>query len=152
MNILRWLKTSDIMDHEFVAVDEAEPLGELLELLAREPRTSYFVVDREGRYSGVIRQPDLQGILLQADALAPVIVARDLIREEVQALAPDDRLDSVMHIFAERQPDELPVVDAAGHPDLPALSTRHAPYGSGHSLPIRSTVPSAGSSFSRNTL
>lgn len=125
LNILRSLTTSDIMDSDFIAVDEGQPLGDLLDLLAREPRTSYYVVDRDSRFSGVIRQPDLQGIVLQADALAGVIVARDLIRQQVRTLGPEDHLDSVMRLFAEHHPDELPVVDPRTETLQGVVSRRH---------------------------
>ena len=114
LNILRSLKIEDVADDDFVAIRQGRPLGDLIDLLAREPRSAYYVVDDRGRHVGVIRQPDIQGLLLEADALAAVVVAQDLAREDVRTLDPGERLDRVMQIFAERRPDELPVVDSDG--------------------------------------
>jgi CIC family chloride channel protein len=124
LNILRSLRTADILDDDFITVDEGRPLGDLLDLLAREPRAVYYVVDRHGAFEGVIRQPELQSLLLHAEALGPVIVARDLMREEIHTLAPEERLDAVMRVFAERQPDELPVLDPASRTIRGVVSRR----------------------------
>ncbi|HZD04852.1 MAG TPA: chloride channel protein [Longimicrobiales bacterium] len=111
LNILRALRTEEVMDRDMMTVAPDRTLGELLETLQSNLYSSLYVVDSDGRLGGVIPMPDLQSALLHAQALAHVVVADELMRQNVPRVAPNQRLDAVMRTFAERHPEELPVVD-----------------------------------------
>lgn len=111
LNILKGIRTREVMTQDLVAVDAGSRLERLLSLLSEEPRSTIYVTGPDGALMGVIRQPDLYNAVAHAEALAPVIVAGDLALEEIPTLSPDTGLDTVMRIFAEQQPEELPVLD-----------------------------------------
>jgi CIC family chloride channel protein len=125
LNILRSLRTEDVMDRDAVTIGEARPLGELLDLLSRSPRPAYYVLDEEDRYVGLLRRQDLQEALVHAEALLPVMVARDFVDGHALRLAPDTPLDQVMRIFAEKHPEELPVVEPGTDRVVGTLTRRH---------------------------
>jgi CIC family chloride channel protein len=110
LNILRSLKAEGVMDRDMATVSPDRTLGELLETLQSSLYSSIYVVAPDDRLLGVISMPDLQAALLHARDLAQVVVADELIREDVPRVTPEERLDSVMRTFAERNPEELPVV------------------------------------------
>ncbi len=110
-NILRSLEVEEVMDHDMVVVQGSEHLGQLLERLHGNPHGFFYVVDGEGELLGVIGLADLQEAILHAQSLSQILVAAELTREDTTALTPEQRLDSVMRLFAERHPEELPVVD-----------------------------------------
>lgn len=114
LNILRGITTRDVMTDDLVVVDAGSRLEQLLSLLSEEPRSTIYVTGESGVLVGVIRQPDLYNAVAHAEALAPVVVAGDLALEEMPTLSPDTGLDTVMRIFAEQQPEELPVLDGTG--------------------------------------
>ncbi len=111
LNILRGLRTDEIMDEEVPTVNEGRRLGELLDMLHDSRHDAFYVVDDEGRLRGTVSLRELQSAILHADALAEIIVAGDLALEDVQRIAPDERLDRVLRLFADHAPEELPVVD-----------------------------------------
>jgi CIC family chloride channel protein len=125
LNILRSLRTEEVMDRDVVTVGESRPLGELLDLFARSPRNAYYVVDGDDRLIGVIRRPDLQAALVHAEALGAVVVARDLMDEDARVLRPAESLDTVMRLFAELQPDEMAVADRGTGTVVGAITRRH---------------------------
>lgn len=124
LNLLRSVRAADVMGRDLVKVAEGRPLGEMLDLLSREPRSAYYVVDDRGRLTGVIRPSDLQETLAQAEALGSLIVAGDLAREDPRAVGPDTPLDGVMRTLADEQPDELAVVGDGGRV-LGVVGRRH---------------------------
>jgi CIC family chloride channel protein len=68
------------------------------------------VVDAERRLQGVVSLEEAFAAE-QAPNAAPVLLAADLMRAEVQPLRPDDGLDRAMELFAENDLLALPVVD-----------------------------------------
>jgi CIC family chloride channel protein len=111
LNLLRGVRTEDVMEPDPVTTREDRPLSELLDLLAQSPRNAYYVTGSDGRLVGVIRRPELQDALGLVDTIGPVVVARDLVGGDPQTIDRREPLDTAMRIFAERQPEELPVVD-----------------------------------------
>lgn len=114
LNILRGVRVADVVSDDVVTVDAGARLESVLSALSESPRSAIYVTGPGGTLLGVIRQAELYGALAHAEALAGVVVAGDLAVEDLRTLAPDTGLDRVIQIFAEQQPEELPVVDGAG--------------------------------------
>jgi chloride channel protein, CIC family len=68
------------------------------------------VVDQGNRLLGVI---DMEGVHLamQSPNAVPLILAEDLMRDNVQPLTPDDRLDHAQELFVDNDLLALPVVE-----------------------------------------
>jgi Trk K+ transport system NAD-binding subunit len=73
------------------------------------------VTGPDDRLVGVIRRHELQEAVGLVEALGLVVVARDLVDGDQRVIQLTEPLDTVMRVFAEQQPEELPVVDEAGH-------------------------------------
>jgi len=71
------------------------------------------VADERGRLVGLIDFDDLRRFLYRAD-MGRVIIAEDMMSENVDPLREETDLSAVMGHFASVKYDQLPVVDADG--------------------------------------
>ncbi len=125
-SVLRSMQVSEVLDTDVVTVPDEEPLGRLLERVADTPRGLYYVVGEDGGLHGIISLADLRRSLTSFEALSDLIVAGDLVHEEVPVLTPEQDLDCVMKLFGGQQWEELPVVESAyTHRLVGGLSRRH---------------------------
>ncbi len=114
LNVLKSLTVDAVMSRDVPCVAEDEPLARMIDAMSETRSQSLYVTDKRGRYVGRVDFPDIRAALVDADALSGLVVAGDLAREDGTFVAPGERLDVVMRIFAGRAPDELAVVEPAG--------------------------------------
>jgi len=117
-SVLRSMQVAEVLDSDVVTVRNEEPLGKLLDRVTETTRGFYYVVDDDQRLYGIISLADLRRSLRSFDALSDLIVAGDLVHDEVPFLTPEQDLDCVMKLFSGKQWEELPVVESAGDPKL----------------------------------
>jgi CBS domain-containing protein len=67
----------------------------------------------------------LRQAIVQADELGGLLVARDLVREDVPTVTPEQNLDLVSRIFVGRDVEELPVVDPHWNRLLGFVASHH---------------------------
>jgi CIC family chloride channel protein len=93
-----------------VVLHPDDSLATVLDRLDASGAAVLPVVDDENRLLGVV---DLEGthFALQSPHAAPLIVAQDLMRDNVRPLVPDDRLDHALELFVENDLPALPIVD-----------------------------------------
>lgn len=124
-SVLRSMHVLDVLETDAATVPSNEPLGKIIKRVTRDPRGFYYVVDDERRLRGVIALADLRRSLPSVEALSDLIVAEDLVHEEVPVLTPDLDLSRVMKVFGGKRWEELPVVRSAeDHRLLGTLSRR----------------------------
>lgn len=124
-SVLRSMQVGEVLDPDVVTVPDEEPLGRLLERVADTPRGFYYVVGEEGALHGIISLADLRRSLTSVEALSDLIVAGDLVHDEVPALTPEQDLDCVMKLFGGQQWEELPVIESVDtHRLIGGLSRR----------------------------
>ena len=112
VNVLRGITVKEVMDREVVTIPRNMRLAPLLEMVADSTRhPSVFVLDDAGHLRGYISSQEIRRVLVDVEALAPVLVAGDVANMDPRTVTPDDTLDVVMRLFARRNQDELPVVD-----------------------------------------
>ncbi len=70
-----------------------------------------YVTNTEGRYAGAISLHDIKPHLSD-DAVATHVIAEDLLREDVPAVAPSASLADALRVFAMHAGQTLPVVEA----------------------------------------
>lgn len=96
-------------------VDETLPPDAPLELIIHRAvdlhHNLQYVVDDDGSLLGVITTEEIKSIIRDHDALAPLLVAADLMHPPGGTLQPDDTLEHCVALFSLRWCDELPVVD-----------------------------------------
>ncbi|GBE29633.1 H(+)/Cl(-) exchange transporter ClcA [bacterium BMS3Bbin04] len=112
INVLKGIQVSEIMREEFIAVQDNTRLRPLLDKISESAEHStVFVVDRDNHLIGHVSFHELRQILFDVEALEPILVAGDIADLTPSFFRPDDTLDIVMRLFAQRTLDELPVVD-----------------------------------------
>jgi CIC family chloride channel protein len=90
-----------------------DSVAEVTRRLSGTPFQSAPVVDGEGKLLGVITLEEVL-VASQSPDLRGLALAVDLMRGDVTALRPGDRLDEAMTLFADADLLELPVVDGDG--------------------------------------
>jgi CIC family chloride channel protein len=108
---------------EAVTLAAATPFREILRVIATSDQLVLPVVDEERRLLGALTFKDLRGHLDAAE-LADLVVAADVVSDEVPALTRNESLGDAMHLFAVCDLEELPVVEDRTSRRLIGLITR----------------------------
>ena len=112
VNVLKGIRTGDIMRQEFKVVKDNMRLRPLLDVIGdAATHSTIFVQDRQERLIGLISFQELRRVLFDVEALEPILVAADIANLSPVAVGPEDTLDVVMRLFARQNLDELPVVE-----------------------------------------
>ncbi len=98
------------MVKDVVIVSETMPLNHLLHLI-KESTHSYFpVLNKEEELVGIMSLRDIRHILLE-ESLMDLVIAKDIMTEDVITLASDQNLYDAMGTFGIKDIGQLPVVD-----------------------------------------
>lgn len=92
----------------------SDRLPDIIERLASGPYHGLPVTDEAGRYLGMVSLEEVHLASLSPH-LGPLVVAADLMRDNVPPLTPEDRLDQALERFVESDRLALAVVDASQH-------------------------------------
>jgi chloride channel protein, CIC family len=112
VDVLKGIQASEIMKEEYLAVPDNMRLRPLLDTISdSSDHSTVFVVDRHEHLVGHVSFHELRQILFDVEALEPILVAGDIADLTPTSVRPDDTLDVIMKLFAQRNLDELPVVD-----------------------------------------
>jgi len=93
-----------------ITVNESTKLQSLLDKFANSGQACFPVVDKDERLIGVIDGKALRHTISEADFLAQLVIAKDLV-EKPLTLTPKDDLYSAVSKMVSSQHDELIVVD-----------------------------------------
>ncbi len=110
VNLLRAIKVGDVMfKGELETIPETMKLREILQFLPKSRKTSFPVVDREGRLSGIISIQDLRELVYE-EGLEDLIVAKELAHPKVLTVTEKEHLGDALRKIGSRNIDYLPVV------------------------------------------
>ncbi|GBD36122.1 H(+)/Cl(-) exchange transporter ClcA [bacterium HR36] len=87
-----------------------DTLETVLQRFDNSPYSALPVVSSEGSYLGMVSLDEVHAAS-RLPHLEPIVLAADLMREDVVPLRPHDRLDYALELFVENDLLELPVVD-----------------------------------------
>ncbi len=121
--ILRRLTVRMVMKMHYITVHENEPLREVINKAIGQELADFIVVDEEGHYKGMVSAEDMREALMQPESI-PLLVAADLMRENIPAVIPDDSLDKIMAILTENHVDSLPVINPRNDREFIGMITR----------------------------
>ncbi len=125
-DILESVFVREFLDDEqvFPVIRPGDSLADVLDRLDESRYTVLPVVDPQHGLLGVI---DLEEAHLAAHAgdLAPLLVAEDLMRSDVQPLTPDDTLDRALELFVENDVTALPIVSDLEQRRVLGMIRRH---------------------------
>jgi chloride channel protein, CIC family len=109
-SLLRRSTVNDIMQPGAVTVDGSLPLQKIILRTADEDVSDFIVVDKEGRYQGLLCEKDMRNTLLHPEVI-PVLIGEDLAHHEVPVVSIDNTLDKILDQFSRLEVNSLPVVD-----------------------------------------
>jgi CIC family chloride channel protein len=105
---------ADVFRPTTEAIPEQAPLPAVLRAIGESPRSTFPVVDAEGKLVGLLSMEALRTALAE-ESLRPLIVARDLCDPNVPALTPQATLGEAARLLETESVEDLPVVDPADH-------------------------------------
>ncbi len=95
-------------------IREDVPLPQILRLVANSSDSYFPVVDRNDHLVGIFSLHDIRSALL-GNGAGHLVLASDIATDPVPTVTPDDNLHTALRAYAQRQMDEIPVVN----PDAP---------------------------------
>ena len=111
---LRGRQVSELVRREAPEVPHDMPLGQVIARLLEQGSNRGFVVDADGRLTGIIHGNDLAFALTERDALDGLVVAADLAQPVREAARPDDDLAVALKLLDRAREEEIPVIDGQG--------------------------------------
>ena len=111
LNVLKRLKVSQVMIPDIELVSPSIPLAKLATRMMASSHAHFFVVGDDNRIHGHISLENLRPILKDYESVRDVVIASDLMDQEVTVVNTKESLDMVMQLFGKFKLDQIPVVD-----------------------------------------
>jgi len=111
LNVLKRLKVSQVMIPDIELVSPSIPLAKLATRMMASSHAHFFVVGDDNRIHGHISLENLRPILKDYESVRQVVIASDLMNQEVTVVNTKESLDMVMQLFGKFKLDQIPVVD-----------------------------------------
>ena len=112
--VLTLMKTSSLLETDFVPVRIDATLGELVEAVAGSERNIFPVLDSHDKFQGYVSLADIRKDMFRTELYAGRHVY-NYMRSAPEYLHPDEPMDSVMRKFEKTLAWNLPVVDGERH-------------------------------------
>ena len=107
--ILRSVSVGDVMHTDLLKIRYDTPLMDVINMAIGHDYAD-FIVTANDKYIGTLNEHDLREALLQPEAV-PLLVAGELVRENVPLISTDIPMDKVLDLFAELEVNSLPVAE-----------------------------------------
>jgi CIC family chloride channel protein len=104
------LHVRDLMKKDPLSVRETARFGAVASALAAHTFKHLYVVDGGGKFLGSVALQDLKPFLLDQD-LPQVVIALDLMHDDIPVLTGDASLKESLDVFARHDGERLPVID-----------------------------------------
>lgn len=108
--VLTLLKTSDLIESDFITVKIDASLGELVEVVATSKRNIFPVVDDRNHFHGYVSLEDIRQDMFHTDLYEKMHVYNFMVSAPAYVYI-DEKMDSVMDKFEKTSAWNLPVVD-----------------------------------------
>ena len=108
--VLTLLKTSDLVERDFTPVYYTDTLGDLVDVVSQSHRNLFPVLDKEGRFQGMVTLNDVREIMFDRDKYDTVKMSH-VMKSAPAFVYLDEKMDSVMDKFESTQAWNLPVLD-----------------------------------------
>jgi CIC family chloride channel protein len=105
------LHVRDLMKKSPISVPPTSTFADIAGLFATHTFKHLYVVDGDGRFLGAIALQDLKPFL-QDDDISQVVIALDLMHDDIPALTSDASLKESLEVFARHDGERLPVLDS----------------------------------------
>jgi chloride channel protein, CIC family len=109
-NILKTLFVHDVIDRHPELVSASASFEDVVDRVLESDHIEFFVVDENGELEGTIHLREFTRMLIEKEALMPIVVARDLAEPHPPTVTEADDLDLVMQLFNIEARDAVAVV------------------------------------------
>ncbi len=111
--VLVLLKTSELIEKDFISIEMNKTLGDLVKVVARSKRNLFPVIDVRNIFQGYISLDDIRDIMFDTQRYDS-IYAYNLMRSAPAVVLQDEKMESVMDKFEKTGAWNLPVVAPDG--------------------------------------
>ena len=108
--VLTLLKTSDLVERDFLPVYYTDTLGDLVDVVSQSRRNLFPVLDKQGRFMGMVTLDDVREIMFDRDKYDSVKMSH-IMKSAPAFVYLDEKMESVMDKFESTQAWNLPVLD-----------------------------------------
>lgn len=112
IDVLEQIKVREVfhLGRHITSVRENMTLPQVLRLVANSKESYFPVVDDDGLMTGIFSLHDIRSVLI-GNGAGSLILAADIATSPVLTVTPDDNLHTALRRYAEKNIDEIPVVD-----------------------------------------
>jgi len=122
-DILQTHKIQQLVIHDAPALLDTTTFDKILDQLIESPYNSFPVIDRSKKVIGIITLRDLRPVLFDRE-LAPLLLATDVMSENIFVLETDDTLGEGLDKMEISDSELLPVVDSKKRMEYQGIVTR----------------------------
>jgi CIC family chloride channel protein len=108
--VLTLLKTSDLVEKDFVSVSPEKELADLVDIIAHSKRNLFPVINEEGTLLGVILLDEIRTLIFETEKYHKIKVA-EIMKQPADIVYENDKMELVMKKFEESSAWNLPVLD-----------------------------------------
>ncbi|MFC2172966.1 chloride channel protein [Acidobacteriota bacterium] len=126
VNMLKSLKVQSVLNSDYLTISEDTQLSKMIQMMARQPQTHFYVTDSYGILNGVVAVENLRQVILDSGTLENLVIAQDIMQVGVRTVRAEDSLDKVMRLFGNTKTEELPVVDGSNGKKMVGVVTRQS--------------------------
>ncbi len=126
VDLLKSLRVGSVLSSQFFSIGQSTHLGAMLQLMVKHPNTYFYVTDKNGLLKGIVAVDDLRQVILESGALENILIAQDVMIEDVPRIDQNERLDRIMRLFGTTRWEELPVVEGGDSMRLIGVVTRRS--------------------------
>jgi len=108
--ILTLLKLREVIEKDFLTIDQECSLRQLLPYIAKSKRSLFPVVTKENKLVGIVLLNDVRELMFDEARYDDTFVT-DIMIKAPDTIKLDDRMENVMRKFNETEAWNLPVVD-----------------------------------------
>ena len=112
--VLTLLKTTDLIENNFIPVQPLQSLGDLVGVVAKSTRNLFPVVDEENVFQGIVLLDDIREFMFDTSLYDSKFVY-NFMSQPAQTVLSTEKMDSVMHKFEKSEAWSLPVLDEESH-------------------------------------
>ena len=108
--ILTLLRTSKLIEKDFITVHPEQTLGDLVKIISKSKRNIFPVIDGNSRFVGAVLLDNIRNIIFQPDQYKKIYVS-ELITPPPTVIELNETMDAVMDKFEKTAAWNLPVVE-----------------------------------------